>query len=368
MKHQITKIKNFFFIIFISGIISVSAQEKLKIVLDAGHGGKDFGAIHHGFVEKNIALDVTLRVGKILEKHKDIDLIYTRKTDVFVDLKDRAHIANKADANLFVSIHCNGVDNQTPSGTETFVMGLTRNAMNLEVAKKENSVIFLETDYKLKYAGFDPNDPISSIGLRLLQENNLDQSSMLANEIQKKFTDNLKRKDRGVKQAPIWVLDATVMPGVLVEVGFLSNKTEGTYVNSEKGRAELAQAIADGILMYKKEYYGSSIADNTPQKNISETQNTVNNNQVTNPGVLFKIQISASGRKLETTPQNFNGLSSVSVIQEGSLYKYFYQETSSYEDAKSYLQEAKNKGFDTAFIIPFKDGKRISIQDALKAQ
>lgn len=372
MQHHIIKIKKFIFIIFLMGITAVSAQEKLKVVLDAGHGGNDFGAVHHGFVEKNIALDVTLKVGKILEKHKDIELIYTRKTDVFVDLKDRANIANKADANLFVSIHCNGVKNQEPAGTETFVMGLTRNAMNLELAKKENSVILLESDYKMKYAGFDPNDPTSLTGLKIIQEENLELSISLASKIQDNFTKDLKRKDRGVKQAPLWVLDATVMPGVLVELGFLSNKTEGTYVNSEKGKNELAKAIADGILAYNKEYYGSSVpVTEVPEKNNTtevKTPETKNQETVVNSGVVFKIQISASGRNLDTVPQNFNGLSPVSVIQEGTLYKYYYGETNHYETAQSYLQEAKAKGYDSAFITAFKNGQRINLQDALKAQ
>jgi len=386
----------FFFLVFLSINAFSQTNSKFTIVLDAGHGGKDFGTIHHGFIEKKIALSVTLKVGKLLEKYPDINIVYTRKTDVFIELNERANIANKAHAELFVSIHCNGVKSHEPFGTETFVMGLTRNATNLEVAKKENSVITLETDYKVKYAGFDPNNPQSLVGLKILQEENLEQSITLASKIQDNFTNNLERKNRGVKQAPIWVLDATVMPGVLVELGFLSNKTEGAYVNSESGQDELAKAIAEGIVKYKKEFYGvyttqGSTDKEVPQvkeepkkpskpvvqvdkpktidttKNVNKTETSlINSETVSTKGVVFKVQIASGGAKLETVPSNFKGLNPISLTEENGQYKYFYGNFSSYELAKQQLQEAKSKGYDTAFIVAYIDGKKVTVQEALK--
>lgn len=382
----------FFFLLFFSINAFAQKNSKFTIVLDAGHGGKDFGTIHHGFVEKKIALSVTLKVGKLLEKHPDINIVYTRKTDVFIELKERANISNKADADLFVSIHCNGVKSHEPFGTETFVMGLTRNATNLEVAKKENSVITLETDYKVKYAGFDPNNPQSLVGLKILQEENLEQSITLASKIQDNFTNNLNRKNRGVKQAPIWVLDATVMPGVLVELGFLSNKIEGTYVNSEKGQDELAKAIADGIVKYKKEFYGvyntsgnqdkeepevkvepKKIVPVEKPKTVDSTKNVVKitkasekSEVVSTNGVVFKIQIAASGTKLETIPSNFKGLDPISMTDDNGMYKYYYGNFSNYDLAKQQLQEAKSKGYNSAFIVAYIDGKKVTVQEALK--
>lgn len=387
----------FFFFLFFSIAAISQNNSKFTIVLDAGHGGKDFGTIHHGFVEKKIALNVTLKVGKLLEKYPDINIVYTRKTDVFIELKERANISNKADADLFVSIHCNGVKSHEPFGTETFVMGLTRNATNLEVAKKENSVITLETDYKLKYAGFDPNNPQSLVGLKILQEENLEQSITLASKIQDNFTNNLNRKNRGVKQAPIWVLDATVMPGILVELGFLSNKAEGEYVNSENGQDELAKAIADGIVKYKKEFYGvytstGSVEKSVPEvkeqpkknnptvvqveksKTIDTTKNTSNpkpsidktETVSSNGGVVFKIQIASGGTKIETIPSNFKGLDPISMTADNGMYKYYYGIFSNYDLAKQQLQEAKSKGYNSAFIVAYIDGKKVTVQEALK--
>lgn len=360
-------------------------NKKFKVVLDAGHGGKDYGAIHNGFVEKKIVLDVVLKVGEILEKDPQIEVVYTRKTDVFVELRERANIANRADANLFVSIHCNGHKSSTPLGTETFVMGLSRAATNLEVAKKENSVITLESDYKVKYKGFDPNMPETMIGLTLMQEEFLNQSIILAMKIQDGFENTLKRTNRGVKQAPLWVLDATVMPGVLIELGFLSNKTEGEYVNSESGKAGLAKSVADAIISYKKEYFAGEITDGKndqlpvkaekPKENSTQTttpipapQETVKPVATEQPskGIVFKVQIAASGKNLDLVPSNFNGLNNISKDVDTSLVKYYYGETSDYEKVKQLVQEAKANGYPSAFVVAFKNGKRIDLKEALK--
>lgn len=369
--------------------LSVSAQKgaKFKVTLDAGHGGKDFGAVYHGHVEKNIALAVVLKVGKILEGMSSIEVNYTRKTDVFIDLVERANIANRADANVFISIHCNANANTAAYGTETHVMGMSKNASALAVAKRENEVIVMEKDYKETYKGFDPNSPESIFGTTLMVEENQDNSIALASKIQHRFTDDLKKKNRGVKQAPYMVLHKAYMPRVLIEMGFISNPNEGATLDSEEGQMEIAQAIANAIISYKKDYFGSGENENEikPSQRIVEpekkpetevkptTQGSTTSNTVvkedkptSNGTILFKVQISASSKKLETTPSNFKGLKNISVATDnGTLYKYMYGETSNYEEAKQNLAEAKAKGFDSAYLIAFRDGKKITIQEAL---
>lgn len=356
------------------------SNQKFTVILDAGHGGKDYGANYHGFVEKKVTLAITLKVGKILEKYQDIKIIYTRDSDEFIELKERAGIANRNNANLFISIHCNANRNTSASGSETYVMGMSRSNMNFEVAKSENSVIFQEDNYKETYKGFDPKNPETLIGLKLIQENNLTNSISLATKIQDNFV-NYDIKSRGVKQEPLWVLDASVMPGVLVETGFISNREEGARLDSESGQLESATAIAQAILEYKKEYFGDSAdaakierpkkyvpteqpkqVDTVVQKTKIETASK----PVTNAsGIIFKVQIAASSRKLELHSKNFKGLSSISSEYDNRVYKYMYGETSDYNQAKSLLDQAKSKGYGSAFLIAYKNGKKISIQEAI---
>ena len=355
--------------------LMAQSKSKFKVVLDAGHGGKDYGNVHHGYIEKKIALAVTLKVGEYLSKDTDFDFFYSRKTDVFVELKDRAIQANKQDANLFVSIHCNAAKNYSAFGTETFVMGLSRSSTNLEVAKNENSVILLEDDYKENYKGFDPNRPESLIGLKILQEEYLNQSIDLAAFVEDNFKDNLGKKSRGVKQAPLWVLDASYMPGVLIEIGFLSNKVEGEYLNTEKGQNEVAKAIADAIFSYKKQYYKTPSGTKpvvTETVKVEETTTVVKEDPVqaiienVKNGIQFKVQLSASSTKIATSPSNFKGLNGVHVEQSGKIYKYLFGSEDSYELAQNKLTEAKNKGFESAFIVAYKDGVKINLSDAIK--
>lgn len=360
--------KNIYRILIIILLFSISNEieaqtNKFKVVLDAGHGGKDSGKNAHGFLEKNIALEITKKVGDILNREKGVNVIYTRKTDVFVELTERANIANKNDADLFVSIHCNSAGkNFAPYGTETFVMGMSRTNLNFDVAKSENSVIFLESDYKEKYNGFDPNKPESLIGLKILQEEYLSQSIELASRIESNFSKKLGRKSRGVKQQPLWVLDASYMPSVLIETGFVTNVEEGKYLNSEKGQNEIADAIANAVLDYKKEFF----QENTNNTVIVEETKDDKPEIKLIKGVVFKVQISASSRKLDTKPSNFKKLSPISREQEGKLYKYFYGEENSYDSAKNKLEEAKSKGYNSAFIVAYKDGVKISVADAIK--
>ena len=348
-----------------AGVFTVFGQsknDKFIVVLDAGHGGKDPGNSYHGFVEKEIALKTTLLVGELLEKEKGFEVIYTRKSDTFIELSNRPKVANKAKADLFVSIHCNSVSNHGPEGTETFVMGLDRSDMNLEVAKKENSVILLEDDYKQTYKGFDPKKPESMIGRVIAQEENLYNSINLASSIQDNFTFNLNRKSRGVKQQPLWVLDAAVMPGVLIELGFLSNKAEGEFLNSSEGQNKMAKQIAQAIIKYKKEYFNETFLEEKPLvTEKSKNQNTeqvvsIAENSTNNQG-LYRVQLFATSKKRNVNSSDFKGLKNISFTFENNLYKYYYGNTSNADEVKKMCQEAKDNGFSDAFIVTFAEGK-----------
>ncbi|AUS06589.1 N-acetylmuramoyl-L-alanine amidase family protein [Pseudotamlana carrageenivorans] len=362
-------------IVVLTGAINVNGfndlpKKKFVVVLDAGHGGHDPGNMGNGFKEKEIALNVVLRVGKMLEKNPGIEVIYTRKSDKFIDLFVRGKIANEANADLFVSVHCNA-HGSTAHGTETFVLGTHRNNTNFEVAKRENSVIFMEEDYQKNYAGFDPNSPESVMSILLSQEEYLDQSIMLASLIQNAFTNNLKRKNRGVKQAGFIVLHQTVMPSVLVETGFLSYKKEGAYLNSSKGQQQISQAIYDAILEYKNTL-DSSVQGYMPLDNAITVKETSEALKTIEPqtmasNVVFKVQIAASSKLIESQPYNFNGLQGVSGLKAGNLYKYYYGNTSSYEEVKRLEQEAKSKGYPSSFIVAFKDGIKTPLSEALKS-
>jgi len=224
--------------------------DQFTVVLDAGHGGHDPGNLGNGYMEKNIALSIVLNVGRKLASNPDIKVIYTRKDDTFVDLFVRGEIANKANADLFVSVHCDSHTSDA-NGAGTFVLGLHANKQNFEIAKKENSVIYLEDNYESRYSAYDINSPESVIGLTIMQEEFLDQSIMLGKMMQDNFSNNLSRNDRKVKQAGFIVLHQTFMPSVLIETGFLTNKSEGVYLNSKKGQEEMGNAIADAIINYK---------------------------------------------------------------------------------------------------------------------
>ncbi|WP_111307446.1 N-acetylmuramoyl-L-alanine amidase family protein [Confluentibacter sediminis] len=346
-----------------------NTSAKFIVVLDAGHGGKDPGNLGNGYKEKDIALSVTLKVGELLEKDPEIDVVYTRTKDVFIELKDRPKIANKAKADLFVSIHCNSHRTQA-SGTETFVLDIAHTNQNFEVAKKENEVIFLEDDYEKHYAGFNPNSPESLIGVTLAQEEFTDQSILLASFIEKETSTGLKRKSRGVKQAPLWVIHQTAMPSVLTELGFLTNNEEGKYLNSEKGQNEMASAIVKAILKYKKSLDlnvegDALINEYLKDADLPEIATPISTAPI-NTEIEFKVQIAASSKNLITKPYNFKGLEPVSKVKEDGLYKYFYGLTSDYNVIKRLEDEAKRKGYKSCFIVAFKQGQKIPLSDALK--
>lgn len=352
MRYKIN-FKKLFSIAFLLLSITVFSQNatKFKVVLDAGHGGKDPGTMRGSIKEKDIVLDVVLKLGKMLEQNKDITVVYTRKTDVFIELRERANIANKAKANLFISVHCNGVKNTAAKGTETFVMGMSRTDTNLDIAKKENGVIFLEENYTEKYKGFDPNNPETLLGLRILQEEFLGQSIELASKIENNFTTKNKRFSRGVKQQPIWVLDATIMPGVLIELGFVSNQEEGNYISSDGGKQEMAQSILDAIISYKSDFFSATTQNVIPESVTNSKENNSNASSKT----IYKVQLEAGSRKIDTKSSNFKGLKNISVLKEKNIYKYYYGNESDYEACKKRLDEAKAKGYKSAYIVTFEN-------------
>ncbi|WP_299116732.1 N-acetylmuramoyl-L-alanine amidase [uncultured Winogradskyella sp.] len=359
---------------FITSLTSFSFAQapdnRFIVVLDAGHGGKDHGNIGNGYKEKDISLKVMLELGKELEKLKNVKVIYTRKTDTFIDLWKRADIANKADADLFVSIHCNSVANPKPYGTETWVLGEKNTGRNFEFAKRENEVIFLEEDYEKNYAGFDPSSPESTIAIGIEQEVYVEQSILLARKIEDAFKNKVKRKSRGLKQKSLLVIRNTYMPSVLVELGFLTNKREGAFLNTKAGQSKMAKAIKEAIIDYKNELdqnIGESIFVDTDET-IIETDTAEVERQTTRviEDVTFKVQIAASSRKLETKPYNFKGLSDISRESLNNLYKYYYGATSDYNQAKFLEETAKSKGYTSCFIVAYKNGKRIPVEEALK--
>ena len=353
----------YFFMLASSNVFAQKNTEKsFVVVLDAGHGGHDSGNRGNGYFEKKIALNIVLKIGKQLEKLSGIKVIYTRKTDVFVELIQRANIANKADADLFVSVHCDAFTSSKAFGAGTFVLGLHANDRNFKVAQKENAVIFLEDDYEQNYDGFNPNDPESVISLILMQETYLDQSIDAAGAIQKSFVSNLNRKDRTVKQAGFVVLKYTYMPSVLVETGFLTNKSEGAFLNSSKGQSNMSNAIAKAIINYK------NIREAGVQELVSYevSQEVKSDKQYDFGDITFKVQIAASKRNLKIKPYNFKGLRQISKLKKASLYRYFYEKTTNYKDAQRFLKEVKKKGYSNAFIVAFNGDKKITISEALR--
>ena len=289
--------------------------DQFTVVLDAGHGGHDPGNLGNGYMEKNIALSIVLNVGRKLESNPDIKVIYTRKDDTFVDLFVRGEIANKANADLFVSVHCDSHTSDA-NGAGTFVLGLHANKQNFEIAKKENSVIYLEDNYESRYAAYDINSPESVIGLTIMQEEFLDQSIMLGKMMQDNFSNNLSRNDRKVKQAGFIVLHQTFMPSVLIETGFLTNKSEGLYLNSKKGQEEMGDAIAEAIINYKNntrinlEDAASSREIATATKTEEATPNEMEttpvpeiNDQVTKKEIKEPIAIAATNLPVTETTE-----------------------------------------------------------------
>ncbi len=361
-----------------SSFVEKDESHILVVVIDPGHGGKDWGASMGKAKEKEIVLDIALKLGKIIKtNYPNINIVYTRTKDVFIPLHQRANIANKNKADLFISIHVNAVEQKSVHGTETFVLGQHRSKDNLEVAKKENSVILLEDDYNKTYEGFDPNSPESYIMFELVQDEYLEQSVLFASAIQKEFKEQASRADRSVKQAGFLVLRRTTMPGVLIETGFLSNTAERNFLLSEPGKEKLALAIFKAFAVYKKKIEAKSSfnlitaksapnrTQNKPAAQLAPKQEeqTVVKNQTSN-NIFFSVQIMALKRKIETTPENFKGEKNIFRIESANINRYYSGKFNSFEKAEEERIRIQNK-FENAFVVAFEKGKSISVKKAL---
>lgn len=405
-----------------------SSEPPFTVVLDAGHGGHDPGNLGNGYLEKNIALSIVLEVGKALEKQGGIKVLYTRDDDTFVDLYVRGEIANKAKADLFVSVHC---DSHTSNahGAGTFVLGLHANKQNFEIAKKENSVIYLEDNYETRYADYNINSPESVIGLTIMQEEFLDQSILLGKLMQDRFTGKLGRNDRKVKQAGFIVLHQTFMPSVLVETGFLTNRDEGKYLNSSKGQAEMGQAIAGAIIEYRESVRSGALPDtgvlienDSPQieeevvaqkpaqteaaaaevtkptvevvqkpqiedavvevskpaseeKEVADAPATkkpaaeepvAEKPAATKTGITFKVQLLAVSRDPSLNPIDYKGLKPLSKEKYQDLFRVLYGDTASYNQAQALQAVAVRNGFTSAYVVAYRNGVRIPLKDAIE--
>ncbi len=345
----------------------------MKVVIDAGHGGHDPGNLGTGrykTTEKDIALEVSIQLGDYIQRaYPDVDVIYTRKTDKFVTLKDRTTIANKSQADLFISIHCNSAANKGAHGTETFVMGLNKLEANLKTAQKENSVILLEENYEQVYEGFNPDSPESLIERVIAQSAYLEQSLNLSAKIQDQYRERVSRRDRGVKQAPYWVISFTTMPSILTELGFLTHAGEEDFLNSENGKVYMASAIYRAFKQYKAEIEGVEVriseVDETIPEPVAEVEEKKSSTASMEP-VLYKIQLMASSTSIDLEPANFKGLEGVQEYEVDGLYKYTVGEVTDYKKAVSLQRTVREKAFPKAFIIAFQDDKRIPISEALE--
>ncbi len=379
------------------------------ICIDAGHGGKDPGCHGDAYKEKDVSLSIALKLGKLVETYlKDVKVIYTRKTDVFVELSDRANIANKAKADLFICIHCNSAcvrdkkakkDICRPEvhGAETYVMGLHKSNAHLDVAKRENASILLEEDYKKKYDGFDPDSDEGYIIMNLTQNLYLENSINFASKVQKNFKTLAGRQDKGVKQAGFLVLWKTAMPSVLVESGFLTNGDEHDFLGSEEGQDYMAVSLFRALRQYKDDIEGRNVTYDdafetkkpfvyVPKPVIKDTIGITKEDTLKpekkdsvvivkeekkdeikpEMKVVFKVQFYSSANKLPESSDKLKGLKDVAWYEDKGIYKYTSGVFSKPPEALNRQKELKEKGHKDAFVVAFKDGVRIPYNDALK--
>ncbi len=368
-----------------------------KVVIDAGHGGKDPGAVGFGLKEKDITLSVALKLGKLITEHfKDVKVIYTRTTDEFVELYRRAKIANNAKADLFISIHVNSSKKPEPYGTETFVMGLSKSDANLDVAMTENAVILKEEDYKNQYEGFDPHSPEAYIIFSLYQNAFLDLSLTFSSYIQNEY-EKIQRENRGVKQAGFLVLWKTAMPSVLTEIGFISNPDDASFLANERNHWLYAKSLFNAFSKYKgmlegKKYieldykdiqhYLKEIKQSTvdttkkdsPHKDsliVSNFQDTLPKNNFqkvieklvqpkTNDTIYFYVQIASTDKPIKQFK-----VSGVEEFKMDNLYKYVCGKSLAYSEVLEKQKDIK-KYYPDAFVIAIKNGKKIPLSEALK--
>ncbi len=338
-------------------------DKKWVIVIDPGHGGRDSGALGKYSKEKEINLAIALKTGYYLENNlENVTVIYTRKDDSTVDLIERPKIANKNNADLFISIHANWANSKNVRGAETFVMGHTKDQANLEVAMKENEVILLEEDYTTKYAGFDPKSPESYIMFSLMQNVYLEQSTKLAAKIQNQFNIRVNRKDRGVKQAGFWVLFNTTMPSVLIETGFITNPEEENYLNSQQGQDYLASAIFRACRDYINEI--ELMSNISTVRNTEMPQRGPDGKLTATDQIIFMVQVATTGSRTEIKPQNFKGLTDIIEINAQKRYKYATGIFAEYKEAVQHRKKIETI-YPDAFVIAVKDNKILPLQQAL---
>ncbi len=381
-------------------------SKQMVIVIDPGHGGKDPGAVSKTVREKDVVLGIGLKLGKLInENYPDVKVVFTRNTDVFIPLIERSRIANKSKADLFISLHANFCATPSTRGTETFTLGLHRSNDNLDVAKKENSVILMEDDYKTTYEDFDPNLSESYIMFEMMQDLYMDQSLSFADAIQHQFKSRIESSNRGVKQAGFLVLRQSSMPSVLVETGFISNKEEANYISSEDGQRNIALSILEAFRKFKnknsgttnkkatEETAGKAKSAETDAKPVVETENKIVENKTENEIisttvisenpeikkeeplrtkdtvkanrpeniVYYTIQIAASTTPAEAVSANFKGVKNIKRDKIDKYYRYYVGNESSIDNLASLFQQVKLK-FPQAFIVSFVDGKRVPLK------
>lgn len=362
-------------IILLAMVVSTSAKD-FTVVIDAGHGGKDPGALsaNKKIREKDITLKVALMVGEAIAKNNpEVKVLYTRKTDVFVGLNDRARIANRAEADLFISIHTNAAKNRSAKGAETYILGIEeeRTERNLDIAKRENGVIFLEDNHEKQYANFNPNSPESYIIFEYMQSEFVKESIHMAQYVQENLTSEANRHDRGVRQAGFLVLHATSMPSVLVELGYISNNEEASYLASSNGQKRLSQCIIKAFDNYYTDLKKQSTVS-TPDKGTAQTTTKAKNEETVKSSAqatdekhpVFKVQFLSSSTKLKQSDKAFKGLSPVEHYYDKGLYKYTYGATTDYNEIVR-LKKKVNEKFKDAFIVAFIRNERIDTKEAI---
>ncbi len=343
-------------------LLLASAGKPFVVVIDAGHGGKDPGASGYAVKEKVINLNVALKLGKLIEKNMDdVKVVYTRSNDRFVELTERAAIANRNKADLFISIHTNALKKGSRvRGTETYTLGLARSDENLEVAMRENSAILLEDNYLQRYEGFDPNSSESYIIFELMQNKHMEQSIRLASDIQDAFSAS-GRIDRGVRQAGFLVLRETSMPSVLVELGYISNRNEERFMSSSKGQEVLAEALYRAFANYKRNFdLRSGYAAKPVSSSAGEVKPVERKAEASKPSgeTVYKVQFLTADEPLPKNSRRLKGYKDAEYYVENGICKYTYGSTTSLEEIKR-IRRSMLKDFKDAFIVSFKDGKRV---------
>ena len=376
-------------------VVAMAAKKSFTLVIDPGHGGHDAGAIGTFSKEKNINLNVALAFGRLVENNcSNVKVIYTRKTDVFIPLHQRADIANRNKADLFISIHTNALPKGAKAtGLETYTLGMHRASDNFDVAKRENSVILIEKDYKQHYEGFDPSSSESYIMFEFLQDKNMAQSVELAKMVQKRTCAAATRPNKGVKQAGFLVLRETSMPSCLIELGFISTPSEEQFLNSDEGIANMGRGIYQAFCDYLSKYDKSFTVpfkpelsrqelDEKPQPAVEETKEDTKEERKAAPAEkpanqeekqkvnqdeapVFKVQILTSNIKLKSGSRQLKGQEDADFYKDGNIYKYTVGASTNYNEIYRLRKQLLSK-FPEAFIIAFKNGQRMDVQQAIR--